>query len=704
MVASLPAPGVTVVRLRLRDPTGDPYRAGTHTGRLLAGASLRPSLPPAAVLVVRRLHDPAPGTVRADAGQAMLPPAWEQAVSTTLDRVALRAARPAREPVPTEADAVLFADRAELLACLARDWRGGTVGVRWWWRGLVAGVDPAAAVTRAWLDAPRHVPAALELLAGWGEATRFAGALDPELAGRLAGAVAVAFGLEEPAAGAERALLGPAEDRSRGGRAPPPPAAEPWQTVVPEAGATALTLQQRRLLGLGLAIRRDLPALRASRIARAGGDWRAAAATRPPTRQGPKGGPSRSAGGRPGAAGRPGGAAAGPSGRATPGASAGPSAPVTVRAPQPGRPPAGSPTPPGPTGERAGSAAAPVPTTWSPPPPAPRGAARGPSTRPGPAAGRLTRRESSRNPSAAPDLGPAALPGPIPGLEPVPGPTGRPVAAAGSGTGTAGLDPGLAAPRTGGPRPAPDELGETVDTGLAGLFYLLNVGLYLELYGDFTTPGQPGIPLDPWDFVTLLGRHLLAEPVPDDPIWATLARLAGRGEDEPPGAGFTPPPVWRLPPTWLVPFDDDDRPWRWSAAAGRLRAEHPAGFLLLDVAAEACGPVVQARHELAPYRPRRAARRGRVRPEGATAPDLHRWVDRLGAYVSARLLLALGLQDQRLLPTVLLRRQARVLSSRTQVDVVFRLDELPIQVRLAGLDRDPGWVPAAGRAVAFHFR
>ena len=33
----------------------------------------------------------------------------------------------------------------------------------------------------------------------------------------------------------------------------------------------------------------------------------------------------------------------------------------------------------------------------------------------------------------------------------------------------------------------------------------------------------------------------------------------------------------------------------------------------------------------------------------------------------------------------------------------FGLRELPIEVRLSGLDRDPGWVPAAGRFVAFHF-
>jgi hypothetical protein len=28
---------------------------------------------------------------------------------------------------------------------------------------------------------------------------------------------------------------------------------------------------------------------------------------------------------------------------------------------------------------------------------------------------------------------------------------------------------------------------------------------------------------------------------------------------------------------------------------------------------------------------------------------------------------------------------------------------LPLQIRFAGLDRDPGWVPAAGRFITFHF-
>jgi hypothetical protein len=50
-----------------------------------------------------------------------------------------------------------------------------------------------------------------------------------------------------------------------------------------------------------------------------------------------------------------------------------------------------------------------------------------------------------------------------------------------------------------------------------------------------------------------------------------------------------------------------------------------------------------------------------------------------------------------------LRRRARVFVTSTHVDVVLSLAELPLEVRFAGLDRTPGWVPAAGRFVSFHF-
>jgi hypothetical protein len=50
-----------------------------------------------------------------------------------------------------------------------------------------------------------------------------------------------------------------------------------------------------------------------------------------------------------------------------------------------------------------------------------------------------------------------------------------------------------------------------------------------------------------------------------------------------------------------------------------------------------------------------------------------------------------------------LRVPGLVHHSRTHVDVVMDLESISIPVRLAGLDRDPGWVPRLGRVVAFVF-
>ena len=39
----------------------------------------------------------------------------------------------------------------------------------------------------------------------------------------------------------------------------------------------------------------------------------------------------------------------------------------------------------------------------------------------------------------------------------------------------------------------------------------------------------------------------------------------------------------------------------------------------------------------------------------------------------------------------------------THVDLVMPLDAITIPVRLAGLDRNPGWLPDFGRVILFHF-
>ena len=182
-----------------------------------------------------------------------------------------------------------------------------------------------------------------------------------------------------------------------------------------------------------------------------------------------------------------------------------------------------------------------------------------------------------------------------------------------------------------------------VETRLGGLFYLVNLGLYLGLYRDFTTPLQPGLALNLWDFLTLVGQQLLAGAYGDDPAWALLARLAGRDAEAAPGQDFVPPEAWRLPVDWLEgPAFDDHRPWTWGTASGRLRVDHPLGFCILDIPMEAGDPQAKLEDELRPYQPWvKAINIERGSHSGTAGTPLIRWLDWLVGYIRVRLV-ALG--------------------------------------------------------------
>ncbi|HEV7236851.1 MAG TPA: hypothetical protein VGN15_11755, partial [Ktedonobacteraceae bacterium] len=139
-----------------------------------------------------------------------------------------------------------------------------------------------------------------------------------------------------------------------------------------------------------------------------------------------------------------------------------------------------------------------------------------------------------------------------------------------------------------------------IETAYGGIFYLINLALFLNLYGDFTTPLQPGIALPIWDFVALLGQQMLGEHIVADPVWPLLAQLTGRFVEEAPDRYFEPPEHWRIPPAWLNAFPEEAA-WHWSIENGRLRVLHPAQFLLLDVPLDTNNPTEQLRHELNSY-------------------------------------------------------------------------------------------------------
>jgi hypothetical protein len=577
----------SVIRRVRIAPGRDPLAARIRLERLLGAVEWTvPGLPPAAILCVRRLRTRAgtPG-----------------AISAALARLARGAVRPAREFVPTAAEAVWFADNAERLACLARAALSGEGALQWWWDAVRGDTTTVRAAVREWLAAPADAPAAWGVLAGWGRASAFAAALEPSEAATLVREMLVAFGVR-----------------------PPPGVAHEWVEpadvvrIVPE-GRDLPSGPQRAALVTGLLL------VRAPHRARTGARAeRLAARTESAT------GPSAA---RPEAI----------EGRAAPQTQTAeriaPRAEVVTEPERVGGA-VEAPRPPAPDGPRTAPVTEPAvvvqnETGERTEPPAPVGESHAVPDRFAPSAPRPVPVDSGavhedgggRGGVERPERGPAAI-----------HPAERP-AERSAETGQRPAERGEQYPER---PPVPDR----IDTEFGGLLYLVNVGLSLNLYPDFTEPMRPGIALALWDWLALLGRRWTGRAFVDDPLDGLLAALAGRTTGIEPGTASEPPSAWRLPEPW--------RPWA-------------------------------------------------ATPEPDVWSGLTEWIDWLAPVIAARLAQALGRADADEAPRWLLRRRAAVLVAPAHLDVVLPLADLPVEIRSAGLDRDPGWLPASGVTVRFHY-
>jgi hypothetical protein len=192
-----------VRRLRIRATGGDHSALERQAGAFMAAADVRGSRVSAeAILVIRTFTDPKPRSLRLADRSPVAAATWEQAARAQIDEIADRAARPWRGAVPASAVAVLFADRADLLACLARDWCAGTLSRGWWWQTLFPRVSEAVAVLKAWREEPRSVPAALDQMVRSGHLAMFLGRLRPDEASPLAAQVELLFQVRGLAAAA----------------------------------------------------------------------------------------------------------------------------------------------------------------------------------------------------------------------------------------------------------------------------------------------------------------------------------------------------------------------------------------------------------------------------------------------------------------------------------------------------------------------
>ena len=87
-------------------------------------------------------------------------------------------------------------------------------------------------------------------------------------------------------------------------------------------------------------------------------------------------------------------------------------------------------------------------------------------------------------------------------------------------------------------------------------------------------------------------------------------------------------------------------------------------------------------------------------------PVLACWLESTLSCLRAWLASALELDSRSYEAVVdtLLRVPGRVFATATHVDLVTTLEQARPRVRRAALDLDPGWLPAYGRVVQFHFR
>lgn len=629
--------------LRIRSRSSDPQAEQQRIARMLRSATLHPAgLPESAMLVVRRLADPLPSRLRAGPRDFLPDASWQRAVADALEKLAASASRPAYGAVPAETNAVLFCDRAEVLAALALDWMSGTLPVQWWWREILRGGDALTALLREWTRTPQYVPAALDLLAQRKQAVKFVQRVPQQVITEMLEAVLSAYSVprlvDDDAAPrtisdspddrplhAPRLLQAQARRQAIAFQA----ASSRW---VPEAFTPGLSTSHTLLLLQALMLRRAPAVVRTIAFQKELRRWNAAAelsaeieiSEAENEQQEPPRKASRKEISAPEAA-----------GEAT-------LQQTSIDHAQPVS-----------TNDDAEQISAELAI------PEHRGIAE--KERP-------AQRRSSAGAQAE-----GALAGDRSGMEAIQlraeeteiistpeasVPAARPLEA---------------------PAEQTTEPSISFETKYGGVFFLLTLALNLYIYGDFSSPAEMGLELNLWDFLALMGSELTEGKLEQDTLWDRLASLAGRPKSSRPGLDFDPPDEWRLPPEWLKPFPEpyDAEP---VLINGRMVSKHPAGFLVIDIPT---GTDVSAQETI--------SREERLR----------RWVRWMSSYFGARLVRAVGREDA---VELVCARPARVAFTLTHVDVTFSLDHHPIELRMAGLDRDLGWIPAGGRYVAFHFR
>jgi hypothetical protein len=750
MTALLPwgnADRTRIGRLRVRGGTESTSLRLGLSG-LLDRADLRPpGVPPAAVLIVRRMGDPLPGRLAPGQRVGSVDLTWERAARDRLAGFYRRAARPGRDPVPADADAVAFADEGELLASLVLDLVRGRMRERWWWRSLTGSLPLASPSALASLLCSRAVlvPAALAQLARQDRAVEIVRALSLQEALSVLTVVSQVHGVSAlaamvtspraplttsgaaapPSASGGTSDYAPSEDGSAAVVPASPPAQRaaepepPWSKWLPHRSVPAELERARAcLLGVSLALHHRPEAVRRASFAMGLRRWWQARETAlvrstPPPR--PTSGPGQ----RTGRVATEGTGALAlrsesvlaetmsppqPPPPAVPPAAPPPSLPSAVREPPSQRPPAQ---------QRAGDA----PDAAPPDAMASSHAASRESVEreamSNPVAGGSAAEQEAASSSVASGLAMERESAPDRLALP---PAGEDTATPPSETVLPVIDDPLPAAATILPHSGL-VLEDGVDTALGGMLFLINAMCALDLPECFEEGWRLASTVGACGVLEALGRALLGSDAGNagDLIWPTLAALSGRGVGDRLGAGLPRRAAYRLPAAWAAQMPaDGNEPQAWAARGGKLRLWSRAGYVLSETLRDASPAVVQARCEAQRWGLLDAPPRARFGdaplaawsgpPIAGLDHALRRWLSLAVPFIRLRLVHALGIDPaEESLQEALLARVGRLYVTATHVDLVMGLETVSLPARIAGLDRSPGWLGEFGRVILFHF-
>ena len=692
--------GTSIRRATARGVQLDGIAARRNTERLLGKMpDTVPGMSASAVLCVRQVSVHVRSKPRYSQPGSNVLGDESRLLSDKMESLARQAARPALGPVPAHAEAVLFADRAEVLSCLARDHVRHLLAHGWWWRVLLPGENLAAAVAQLWVREAAHAPAALARLAQTNDVVAFVRTFKDSEAAAIAQAMVRVHGLTlladdrlfDAQSGDELLLFTPAELEKDEAQPLSRELQSKIQAALPEVLVHGLSVSQRQLLALGLSVVRMPGLVRSAAyaqvlpvlLARVNAQTSVVDRREDSNFRGTihKSHPLSSAlslaGERVDVPSPAGGRGLGRGSLETASQDKFPQKDSNIiDYERPVQSPAEFSSPVEEYKSRISSPKDEGNSNISIPAEQQR------TIVPSPASGRGRGQADSFDSNTPDTVAATTLPTDISSLQ---GLTPQSVM-----TETLERNDAVAQCQT-----------QVVETQYGGVFFLSNAVLALELYADFTRPLDRGLELSFWDFLALAVVDLGGSEVRKDPLWLLLAELAGRKPGQRPGADFVPPKEWRLPLDWLLPFAGDTAEWTWEADIKRLVVRHTAGFVVLDLLRNEMPVERQLTVELAHYEVSNFKKSTRKLRSPAT--PLARWRSWVMPYLGHRVAKAMAETLWRRACRQLLNLHGRIECDSERLHVYFSLEQLPVRVRIAGLDRDPGWIPAAGRDLRFYF-